>query len=234
VTSWPEVHEFINSIPSTTCGGTQPQFLYELSAATQGGGAVVEIGTFVGRSTIALAFGQKEKGGERVHTFDLVRHPKIDDNLREAGVDDFVELNVKQSTAAAKDWDRPIELLWIDGDHSSAAVRGDIKAWSRHVVEGGRVAFHDYPGLDPTKTVHKPIAQLMFGDPVHWRTVSDREHGSIVVFERLAPAPEIDGRPSLRQRLLWLSRGALAWLAQHFPRAYWTIRRRRHWDQDGA
>jgi hypothetical protein len=226
VTSWKDVSEFIHRIPSTTCGGTQPEYLYELSKATQGTGEVVEIGTYIGRSTIALAFAQKEKGGRPIHTIDIDRHPQLDENLRKAGVDEFVHVTVEPSTDAAEKWDKPIELLWIDADHSRVGLKADIEAWRDHVIEGGLVAFHDYPGVDSSKTVAKPIASLMLRDPVNWRVVSDREHGSIIVFQRIAPVPLFAGRPTFRQRRKWAYRETRAWVRLHAPRFYRALRRR--------
>ena len=40
--------------------------------------------------------------------------------------------------------DGPIDMLFIDGDHSEAGCRGDIQAWIGHVKAGGIVVLHDY------------------------------------------------------------------------------------------
>jgi hypothetical protein len=223
--TWQEVSAFIDSIPSTTCGGSQPQFLYELSRGTSGRGEIVEIGTYIGRSTIAISYAQKEKGGRPIHTIDIDRHPQLDGNLRRAGVEDWVDVTVEMSTDVAKRWQDPIELLWIDADHARVGLRADIDAWCDHVIEGGLVAFHDYPGVDSSLTVWKPIAQRMFGDPLRWRMVSDREHGTIVVFERLAPDPRFSGRASWRQRRKWAYRELRAWVRLRLPRLYALLRR---------
>lgn len=44
----------------------------------------------------------------------------------------------------AKVWDRPINLLFIDGDHSYEGVKKDHDAWFPKVVKGGTVLYHDY------------------------------------------------------------------------------------------
>jgi hypothetical protein len=226
VNSWQDVSEFIHSIPSTTCGGSQPQYLYELSRATEGKGAVVEIGTYIGRSTIALAYAQKEKGSPPIHTIDIDRHPQLDENLSKAEVDGFVDVTVEPSTDAAKTWSKPIELLWVDADHSRVGLKADIAAWRDHVIEGGLVAFHDYPGVDSSKTVARPIAKLMLADPVNWRVVSDREHGSIIVFQRLTPSPMFSGRPTVRQWRKWAYRDLRAFVRLRLPGVYSLLRSR--------
>ena len=49
------------------------------------------------------------------------------------------------SARAALAWDGgEIEFLFIDADHSEAAVRADVQGWRRHIAPGGVLAFHDY------------------------------------------------------------------------------------------
>jgi predicted O-methyltransferase YrrM len=43
----------------------------------------------------------------------------------------------------------PVDLVFIDGDHSPAAVREDWDVWHPHVRPGGHVAFHDANGRSP-------------------------------------------------------------------------------------
>jgi hypothetical protein len=54
------------------------------------------------------------------------------------------------STEVASSWNRPIRLLWIDGDHSYEGVKKDLEGFFLHLVPLGVVAFHDalnaFPG----------------------------------------------------------------------------------------
>ncbi len=82
-----EIDRILNSIPQGVCGGRQPEFLYHLSNGLQGAGEVVEIGTNVGKSAIALAYGQKIKeNGRPIHTIDVYEHADIVSNLEKARV----------------------------------------------------------------------------------------------------------------------------------------------------
>jgi predicted O-methyltransferase YrrM len=67
------------------------------------------------------------------------------DRARVTWIEDF-------SIPAAVGWDRPIDLLFIDGDHSVEGARLDWDTWSPWVVQGGLVALHDAsttaPGVD--------------------------------------------------------------------------------------
>lgn len=145
--------------------------LYRLAREGEGTGAIVEIGSWMGRSTAWLAAGSAARGREHVHavdTFDGGPALKADDypilkqqgttyhafaeNLENVGLFDHVEPIIADSRTAAARWDgRPIRLLFIDGDHSYEAVKADLEAWLPLVISGGYVVFDDvhekYPGV---------------------------------------------------------------------------------------
>ena len=56
-----KVFDIIEQIPTKSCGGEQPRFLFKLSFNTKSRGSIVELGSLAGRSTIALGYGQKVK-----------------------------------------------------------------------------------------------------------------------------------------------------------------------------
>lgn len=64
------------------------------------------------------------------------------------------------SKEVGEDWSLPIDLLFVDGDHSSEGVRGDIESWLPHVKRYGLIVFHDY---ENTKwgAVKKIVDELM-------------------------------------------------------------------------
>jgi len=136
-----------------------------LAAEGSGTGEIVEIGSFMGLSTCWLAVGSAKAGRETVHAIDHFKgspehqpgggaacetvaedgstFAKFRENVRTAGVEDRVHAIVASSAEAAKGWDKPIRLLFIDGEHSYEAVKADFELWSPFVVEGGIIAFHD-------------------------------------------------------------------------------------------
>lgn len=55
-----------------------------------------------------------------------------------------VRWHIARSQDVGRGWSEgPVDLVFVDGDHSPDAVRGDWQAWQAHVRPGGRMAFHD-------------------------------------------------------------------------------------------
>lgn len=129
-------------------------FLHDL-AATVSNGCIVEIGSYRGRSTIMLAQGAR-KAGVVVYAIDphfealdgIAAYGAADrtafvENIENAGVADIVRKFVMTSEQAHDGWYEPIGMLWIDGAHDYESIKQDVELWTRHVVTGGIVAFHD-------------------------------------------------------------------------------------------
>jgi predicted O-methyltransferase YrrM len=51
--------------------------------------------------------------------------------------------HIALSAEVAAAWSRPVDLVFIDGDHSEQGCRLDWDLWSRLVAPGGVVVFHD-------------------------------------------------------------------------------------------
>jgi len=71
----------------------------------------------------------------RYHFKDSARADKLD---KELGIHFFNN----SSLEVVKNWDKPIGVLFIDGDHTKAGE--DFEAWEEFVVPGGVILFHDY------------------------------------------------------------------------------------------
>lgn len=136
----------------------EARFLGTLAAVVPSQGTIVEIGSFKGRSTVMLASiaaryaqgpvvaidphaGLTDSGHDVSH-----QSPTFDEflaSLKSAGVEQHVEVRRAFSRDVAKDWNRPIRLLWIDGDHSYKGCKGDFTLFSSHLIHGAVVAIHD-------------------------------------------------------------------------------------------
>jgi hypothetical protein len=107
----------------------------------------------VGLAAIAARYGRGKVVTVDPHTAPSVTDPDLlgqasswDDfqkTLRTAGVDAAVEVHRAFSRELARGWNRPIRLLWIDGDHTYAGAKEDIDLFRRHLANGAIVALHD-------------------------------------------------------------------------------------------
>ena len=132
--------------------------LYHLALAAEGPGAVVEIGSYLGRSTVVLAQACADKGREPVaavdpHTAALgiegaaARDTRGDflRNVAAAGLTEHVRLFHMTSAQAAEQWPgEPIRLHFVDGWHSREAVLLDVGAWARWFTPECVAVFDDF------------------------------------------------------------------------------------------
>lgn len=145
-------------------GKREALYLYALAKADIGSGAIVEIGSWKGKSTIWLARGSAARGGGSVYAIDPHKplpeenyyedtEAEFTSNIKNAGVEALVIPLVMSSAEAVKDWQKPIHLLWIDGDHRYEGVHHDFFSWAPHVIQGGVIALHDTYSKDGVRRV---------------------------------------------------------------------------------
>lgn len=167
-----EISEFVNTIPGT---GSRPDYakrLFEIGKLLPNPALVVEIGAFVGGSSICFAHALR---GTRGHIISIdarfVAHSEGDGlearyasneiattvvnttqdyvfsflkNIQLAKVEGYVSLVPGFSEDVYQRWDkRPIDLIYIDGAHTYEAVKKDCQ-WLDEVVAGGYAAFDDW------------------------------------------------------------------------------------------
>ncbi len=146
------------------------RLLFALAAGVPGEGAVVEIGSAEGKSTIWMASGLKAAARTgKLYAIDphesyLGRdntHDGFVGNMERAGVEDVVVGMAMTSEQASRGWDRPVRLLFVDGDHSYESVRLDCELWSRHLIGGGVIAFHDClrANTGPTRVFFEQVVE---------------------------------------------------------------------------
>lgn len=166
----------------------EASLLYSLASLVTGDRAIVEIGSYRGRSTIALALGSRS--GHEAPVFAVDPHEEFIGvkgghyggsdrvafmkNVLDAGVADLIRLVNLPSLAAASGWQRDIGLLWLDGDHSYEGAAGDLAAWSPFLAPEAFVAFHDSYDDGPSQVISSALA----GD--HYRLI-ERVRGVTVL-----------------------------------------------------
>ena len=167
--------------------------------ALPGAGAVVEVGSYCGRSTVVLASVVKAvRPAARVRSIDThdgklgtadryIRVApsleKLRANVQAAGLADVVE--IIQGEAPQVPWSEAVALLLIDGLHDYASVSRDFYHFEPWLAEGGYVVFHDYAGYFPGVVAF--VDTLVAGGS--YRRVALA--GSLIVLRRVAPlSPE--------------------------------------------
>ncbi len=135
----------------------QARRLYACAARPRPAGAVVEIGSFRGRSTVVLAAGagsvvaiDPHAGGDRgpqeiapEASRGEADHAAFRGNLAAAGVADRVRHVRKLSADAHGDVAGPVSLLYVDGAHRFGPARSDLAGWGARVAPGGTMLVHD-------------------------------------------------------------------------------------------
>lgn len=133
-------------------GRAEGRFLYRLARRK---GNLVEIGCWQGRTTAIIQMAA-EKWGASLTSIDVFGSEHMPPpynkfehtpeawraNLRGIGLQP-PELLAMTSDDAAEVYDKPIHLLFIDGDHSEAQVRRDLEKWTPKMVRDSYLILHD-------------------------------------------------------------------------------------------
>ncbi|MDQ1912297.1 class I SAM-dependent methyltransferase [Paenibacillus sp. GD4] len=118
-------------------------------------GSIVEIGSYKGKSTLALAMSSLRltKAKKTVYAIDPFSsngiigknyYKAFRKNMKNAGVKQYVVPIKRLSHEAYNDFPVPIAQLFIDGNHEYDMVKQDISIYVPKVSQGGYIAFHDY------------------------------------------------------------------------------------------
>lgn len=153
-------------------------------------GDFLEVGSFLGRSTVAMGTQIKKLKGAKLWCIDIwdtaictelakklppdASHTpkwKVDGttpldtfkaNIAEAGLATTIKPLVGITADFIAAWKKPLRLIFVDGNHTYDFVRADAQ-WRKFLVKGGIIAFHDYTNYT-LPFVKKAIDDEMNGD----------------------------------------------------------------------
>lgn len=162
-------------------------------------GPLLEVGAYCGRSSCYLGAAARDAGsrlysidhhagseehqpGEAFHDPDLWDAetgrvdtlPEFRRTISHADLDEHVEAMVGQSAEIARNWAKPLGLIFIDGGHSLKTALADWRGWAGHVAPGGLLLIHDvHPapsggGRPPMEIYRRAVASGLF-EPLEQR-----------------------------------------------------------------
>lgn len=158
--------------------------LHRYGRQQAGQGALLEVGTYCGKSAVYLGAAAREAGGT---VFTVDHHHGSEENqagwehhdtnlvdprtgrmdtlpffrrtIEDAGLEDQVVAVIGASATVARHWRTPLALLFIDGGHGAEPARADYDGWVRWVQRGGLLVVHDvFP--DPADGGRPPYEQI--------------------------------------------------------------------------
>ncbi|TDF95234.1 class I SAM-dependent methyltransferase [Paenibacillus piri] len=149
-----QLYGFIESIDGWLTNLEQTALLHLPALVDHLDGEIIEIGSYKGKSTIALGLGSKWIS-ERKRTIFAIDPfiPSRDygdyfndfqKNIRGLHLENYVIPIKKDSHEAIHECPERISALFVDGNHSYLNVKKDIELYAPKVVAGGMIAFHDY------------------------------------------------------------------------------------------
>jgi len=168
--------------------------LYEYALQASRRGPVLEIGSYCGKSTIYLGLACRandstlfaldhHRGSEEHQPGEMFHDPALFDdsagsmdsfrefrsNIRAAELEQTVVPIVAGSATAARHWQTPLAMVFIDGGHSLDAALEDYRCWAPQLQRGGVLAIHDLfedaaaGGQAPYAIYRMALASGLFG-----------------------------------------------------------------------
>jgi MMP 1-O-methyltransferase len=158
----------------------EADYLYRLALTAGKEGPCLEIGSYCGKSAVFIASACRENGtvlfsidhhagseeqqpGEDYFDPDLLDKEtgKIDtlrffrQTIAAFNLEDTIIPVIGHSETIGRTWQTQLSLVFIDGSHAYDSVLTDYQTWSKHLIPGGYLVFHDvFP--DPDKGGQAP------------------------------------------------------------------------------
>lgn len=187
--------------------------LHDAAAAVSVPGAMLEVGTYCGKSSLYVGAAARSLGrvlftvdhhrgseenqpGWEWHEPDLVDPavgkmdtlPFFRKTIHDAGLESTVVAVVGESAVVGAAWQTPLAFLFIDGGHGEEPARADYQRWTPHVVAGGTFCIHDV-FADPAQGGQAPHDHIYKPALESGRFEEIQAVGSLRVLRRLSVSP---------------------------------------------
>ena len=148
--------------------------LHHLASSLPRGALALEIGSYLGASTCYLAAGLAQIGGH-LFCIDTWYNETMPDGVRDTFADfqkntrgihsHITPVRKKSSELHLADIRVPLHLIFIDGDHSYAAVKSDFRQVRNWLAQDGIIVFHDCSNSD-YEAVSRVVGEALASG--HW------------------------------------------------------------------
>jgi len=186
--------KFFDSTRGLEGGGTRGSldhtyYLFHYASVLPDNSLIVEIGTGNGESIIAMGMGIRGKNSRIIaidprlmsiekiskrsrelykYGIQLLDTKLIINNIKKAGLENYVTLIGNTSDRILKEWDgrsRPIDMLHINGSHKFEHVKIDCQ-WLKYVRPGGIAVFDNW-----IESVKKAVDEYLADKP-EWKLLT--------------------------------------------------------------
>lgn len=154
----------------------------DLARSLPDNASVVEVGSFYGGSVVTLAAATLHKNlqitsvesftGDRNNTVDGLPLPAVEEYIQNVKVTwPYLNINTVAlpGQIAAKNYaDESLDMVFIDGDHSTAALKRDIALWWPKVKKCGIIAGDDYAWATVAEAVNASLPLAQNKNSVWW------------------------------------------------------------------
>jgi predicted O-methyltransferase YrrM len=130
----------------------EKQTLLSLSKGLANGSVLVEIGSYLGASSCLISLGAKNKNNT-LYCVDTWQNDAMTEGKRETfdifkeNTSDFGDIICPlrgKSDEVAAAFDKQIDFIFFDGDHSYEGIKTDWEKWSPKLKRGAVTVFHDW------------------------------------------------------------------------------------------
>ena len=143
---------------------------------------VLEIGTGEGYTAICIALSLPEDG--KVYTVDIDSRKlskRAVPEAKELQLSDKIEFIIKDSKDL--EWDKEIDILFLDGDHSYEGISSDFLKFSPYVKQDGIILFHDswHKDNEEKEAVLRFIRDMVVSD---WNCIFCKSWPGVVICQK--------------------------------------------------